>query len=168
MTTYRNVSGSKEVEAELLAYPAKVEVRVVRRSLPVGGRIVRDAMRVEAPAKSGRLRKTIRVKTTLKKGRVTSRVTVGDRKVGVFYAHMVLGGTKAHVIRVRDGTKSLRIGGVTANFVMRKSVQHPGAKANNFTDRAKASIPRATDAIFSEARRLTDKLNAELMGPFKP
>lgn len=161
MSDYRYVKGAQEVQAELLAYPAKVEQRVVRNALAAGARVVRDTARQDVPRRSGKLAGTIRVKTKARAGQVTAGVRVGNLKTGVFYAHMVMGGTKAHQIKVRKA-KSLRLGGLTANVVMRKSVQHPGAKANNFMERAKASIPRALDTIIDRARVLIDKLNQDV------
>jgi HK97 gp10 family phage protein len=164
MTTYKYVHGAQEVQAELLAYPAKVEQRVVRNSLAAGARVVRDTAKQEVPKRSGRLAKTIRVKTRARDGQVTAGVRVGDLKQGVFYAHMVLGGTQPHAIPIRRA-KALAVGqGVSGSQVVpRRSVQHPGAKADDFMGRAKASIPRALEVIVQRAKALIDKLNQEVM-----
>lgn len=158
MSQYRYVNGAQEVQAELLAYPAKVEQRVVRTSLAAGARVVRDAAKAEVPVRSGKLRGTIRVSTRARKGQVTAGVRAGDAKRGVFYAHMVAGGTKSHNIVPRRG-KGLKYG---ENF--RRSIIHPGAKPNDFMGRAKSSIGRALEVIVDRARALIDKLNKEVMG----
>lgn len=158
MSQYRYVNGAQEVQAQLLAYPAKVEQRVVRNALAAGARVVRDAAKAEAPVRSGKLRGSIRVSTKARKGQVTAGVRVGNLKTGVFYAHMVLGGTKPHSIVPRRG-KGLRVGNVP-----RRRAEHPGAKPNDFMGRAKSSIGRALEVIVDRARALIDKLNKEVMG----
>lgn len=158
MSQYRYVNGAQEVQAQLLAYPAKVEQRVVRNALAAGARVVRDAAKAESPVRSGKLRGSIRVSTKARKGQVTAGVRVGNLKTGVFYAHMVLGGTKPHSIVPRRG-KGLRVGNVP-----RRRAEHPGAKPNDFMGRAKSSIGRALEVIVDRARALIDKLNKEVMG----
>lgn len=159
MSTHRYVKGAQEVQAELLAYPAKVEQKVTRNSMAAGARLVRDAARAEVPVRSGKLRGTIRVATRAKKdGVTTAGIRVGDRKKGIFWRHFVLGGTKPHVIVAKRG-KGLKVGNLQVS-----RVQHPGAKPNNFIERAKGAIPRALDAIVEHARVLIDKLNKEVMG----
>lgn len=158
MSQYRYVNGAQEVQTELLAYPAKVEQRVVRTALAAGARVVRDAAKAEAPVRSGKLRGSIRVSTRARKGQVTAGVRVGNLKTGVFYSHMVLGGTKPHSIVPRRG-KGLRVGNVP-----RRRAEHPGAKPNDFMGRAKSSIGRALEVIVDRARALIDKLNKEVMG----
>ena len=157
MTTYTYVKGAQEVQAELLAYPAKVEAKVVRQSLAAGARVVRDAAKADVPRRSGLLAQSIRVKTKVKNGRAVAGVRVGNRKTGVFYAHMVLGGTKAHTIRAKKSKGLSLFGGL-----LRRKVQHPGAKANNFMERSKTAIPRALDVIIDRAKGLIDKLNREV------
>lgn len=157
MSQFAHVNGASEVQAELLAYPAKVEARVVRASLRVGAVVMRQAVKAEAPVRSGALASTIKVKTKKKGRTLIAGVRVGDRKKGVFYGHMVMGGTRPHTITVKQA-KGLNLGGGAA----RKSVQHPGARANNFVERSRAAIPRALDAIITKARSLVDKLNREV------
>ena len=158
MSSYRYVNGAQEVQAELLAYPAKVEQRVVRTALAAGARVVRDTAKQEAPRRSGKLAQTIRVSTKARNGQVTAGVRAGNLKTGVFYTHMVLGGTKSHNITPKKG-KAMKYG---ESF--RRSIIHPGAKANDFMGRAKSAIPRALDTIVERARALLDKLNKEVMG----
>ncbi|HBH37617.1 MAG TPA: hypothetical protein DDX06_04450 [Curvibacter sp.] len=159
MSNYRYVNGAQEVQAQLLAYPAKVEQRVVRNALAAGARVVRDAAKAEAPVRSGKLRGSIRVSTKARKGQVTAGVRVGNLKTGVFYAHMVLGGTKPHSIVPRRG-KGLKVGNVP-----RRRAEHPGARPDDFMGRAKSSIGRALDTIVERARALIDKLNQEITAP---
>lgn len=161
MSQFKYVKGAQEVQAALLAYPAKVEARVVRQALAAGARVVRDAERAAAPVRSGALRQTIRVSLKKRGKDVVASVKVGNLKKKVFYAHMVLGGTKAHTISVKQ-SKGLAIGGVGANLVTRKKVMHPGAKANDFVAKGRAAVPAAVDAIIPRARQLIDKLNREI------
>lgn len=154
--SFVNIQGGAEVQAELLAYPAKVEAKVVRASLRAGAVVLREAIKADAPKRTGALAGTVKVKTKKKGGTLLAGVRVGDKKKGVFYAHMVLGGTKAHSINVKQA-KGLNLGGTS-----RKSVQHPGARANPFVDRARSAIPRALDAIIDKAKTLVGKLNKEV------
>lgn len=160
MTTYRNLKGADEVVASLRGYPEKFRMRVVRTALSAGSRIIRDAGRAEAPVKSGQLRNTIRStsRSRSRTGKVTASVRVGKKNKGVFYGHMVIGGTQPHNILPKKG-KGLKFG-----TTFRRSVIHPGAKANPFMDRAAAQIPRALDAIVDRVKDLTDKLNEEVGG----
>lgn len=158
MASYQHVKGADEVIAELKAYPAKIQARVVRNALAAGARVVRDAARGEVPVKSGALARSIRVSSRTRKGVSTASVKVGNKAKGVFYGHMVIGGTQAHNILPRKG-KGLKFGNT-----YRSSVLHPGARANPFMDRSRASVPRALDVIVERAKELTDKLNAEIQG----
>jgi HK97 gp10 family phage protein len=156
MTTEFAVKGAAEVQRALLDYPAKVEARVVRTALAAGARVVRDAEKAAAPVLSGALRKNIRVTSKLRGRDITVSVKAGNnKKAGVFYAHFVLGGTKPHVT-VKNG-KGLSFGGL-----LRKSVQHPGAKANDFAAAGRAAIPAALAAIVARGNELLDKLNQDV------
>jgi HK97 gp10 family phage protein len=160
MTDYVSVKGAQEVIDALRGYPAKVEAKVIRTALAAGARVVRDAERAAVPVKTGALRDNIRVSSKSRGGKIVVGAKAGNnKKNGVFYAHFVLGGTKPHTIRVRNA-KGLRIGGI--GFVSRRSVQHPGARPNDFAAAGRAAIPAAMDAIIARAKVLIDKLNADV------
>jgi len=127
MSQYQYVKGAQEVQAELLAYPAKVEAKVVRAALAAGARVVRDTAKGEVPTRSGKLAKSIRVKSSTKNGRATAGVRVGNLKQGVFYAHMVLGGTKPHKISVKKA-HALRLGPLGANITTARACNTPAPK----------------------------------------
>ena len=93
------INGLAELEATLKQLPAKLEKNVARASLRAGARVIADEARRRVPVRTGKLRDTLRVTSSLKGGVPRASVKVGDRKKGVFYAHMVERGTKLHRIR---------------------------------------------------------------------
>jgi hypothetical protein len=74
----------------------------------------------------------------------------------VFYAHMVMGGTKPHIIKAR-AHGALGFGGI-----VRQVVQHPGAKAQDFLAQANAyARDAALDAAFTYAEQHLRAIIAE-------
>lgn len=133
MPGYEFVYGVENELRKLEQLPVKVEVSVVRGALRAAGKKVEQVIQPRVPRVSGDLVSTLRV-STRKRGRtISATVKIGNRKKGVFYAHMVLGGTKPHLIRARGNGALVLHGGVVV-----KSVQHPGAPANDFMREADA------------------------------
>lgn len=157
------VKGAAEIEAVLKTLSAKIEANVVRAALRAGAVVLQKQAKAEAPVgepsgiarnlglKSGALQSTVRVSTFKRGANVMASVKAGDRKKGVFYAHMVEGGTIPHTIR---GKKLLFF-----NSMFRKEIKHPGAKAMPFMHDALKLIPQALDAIIARARERLEKLN---------
>lgn len=128
MAGYEYVHGVESELKKLEQFPAKVELKVVRGALRAAAKKVQQVIQPRVPRRSGALAASLRVSTKKRGQSVSAAVKVGDRKKGVFYAGFVMGGTKPHLIRARQ-QPMLSFGGI-----IRKSVQHPGAKAQNFME----------------------------------
>lgn len=116
------VHGLQELEQALQELPLRIEKNLLRRALRQGGNVFLNEARARVPVQTGKLKRSIRVRTdNVKNGGV--RVQVSAR---AWYAHMIEFGTKAHQIKAR-GKGVLAFDG---RFV--KSAQHPGAKAKPF------------------------------------
>jgi len=139
--SYEYVHGVEEELKKLLDFPVQVEKKIVRGAVRAAAQVVRKAAMLRAPVGAGishkgasaSLRDTIRVSTGIRGKIVKAAVRVGDRKKGVFYAHMVIGGTKPHIIKARVHG-ALGFGGI-----VRQVVQHPGARAQPFLAEADAA-----------------------------
>lgn len=87
-----SVSGLADLQKMLDELPAKIEANIMRGALRQGANVYRDRARAAAPVgKTGRLRKSIKVKTNVKRGKATSQVVAGGGDV--FYAKFVEFGT---------------------------------------------------------------------------
>lgn len=154
MSDLKHVQGLAEIQRKLAEFPAKVEANVVRAALRAGAVVVRREALGLVPVKTGKLKSTVRV-GTFKKGReIHATVKAGDPKKRVFYAHLVEGGTKPHIIKARRGGVL-----ILGKRFFARSVQHPGAKASPFMRPAfNATTDRALDAIADRARARLEKL----------
>lgn len=162
---YKYVSGVEEVERNLLEFPVKVELKVIRGGLRTMANVVKKAIAPMVPVGKSIAHKgatsdlagTLKVKSKKKGKTVDYRVTIGDKSRGVFYAHMVLGGTKPHLIRARPHGALVLAGGL-----IMKKVQHPGSRANPFMERGiNASKDAAIKAGFAyydeQVKKLADE-----------
>lgn len=148
-----NIQGAEEIKRRLTELPAKIEAKIMRGALRAGALVLQADAKAHVPVKSGALRDTIRVSTRLKGNTVSAKVTAGNRKKRVFYAHMVEGGTRPHEIKPKQ--KALRIGNLFA-----PRVQHPGARAKPFMRPAlAASLTAAVSAIADYIRKRLDKVS---------
>lgn len=154
--SYQYVHGVEQVIRDMEQFPVKVQTRVVKGALRAGAHVIRAAARHRAPRRSGLLASTVRVMTRTRGRAVTATVKVGTRRRGgggAYYAHMVMGGTRPHIIKARPGGL-LGFGG----FIVRK-VQHPGTKAQPFLDEAVAATrEQAFFALFAYANAEIRKL----------
>lgn len=158
MSELLHVKGLPQLEKTLGQVPAKLEAKILRGALRAGANVVLNEVRSRVPVKSGRLAKTLRISTGVRRGVVTARVVAGDRKRGVFYAHMVEGGTKRHTIRGRRG-KGLRIGGIEGRVIVTNRVEHPGARARPFMRPAlESSATAALEAVAAYIRKRLDQV----------
>lgn len=122
--TETEVLGLAALDKLLKELPAKLEGTVVRGGLRAGASVLQKAARELAPVRTGALRKSIKVSTGIRNGRVFSRVRAGG--ADAYYAHMVEFGTAAHIIKGKRGGW-LNIGG---RFAL--SVNHPGSMMKPF------------------------------------
>lgn len=152
------IRGLSELHRTLQHLPEDLEKKVLKGALRASARVFRDAARAKAPVDDGDLKKSIRVKSSAKKGqwRLRAQVVAGDKTA--FYSHMVEFGTAKHIIAARtrvqrktrrgmrdlslktmnkmlhnsslrlDGAGSLRIG----DKFVGPAVMHPGAAPHPF------------------------------------
>ncbi len=150
------VKGLPELDRVLATLPAKLEAKILRGAMRAGATVVLNEARARVPVKSGRLARTLRVTTSVRRGVVTARVTAGKLKKGakVFYAHMVEFGTGPHIIKARNA-KRLRLHG----NVFKKRVTHPGARKKPFLRPAlDARSSAALDAVADYIRKRLDQV----------
>lgn len=151
----QHVRGLADLGKMLQQFPAKIEAKILRSALRQGANVILAESKARVPVKSGALRNTLRVKTSLKRGKVTATIVAGNGKKGVYYAGFVERGTKSHIIRTRS-SKTLRMGGVSAKAVFIKQVQHPGARQKPFM--APALAAKADAAIKAIAEHIKKRL----------
>lgn len=95
------IKGLSELHRALQHLPEELEKKVLKGALRASARVFRDAARAKAPVDDGDLKKSIRVKSSAKKGRWRLRalVVAGDKTA--FYSNMVEFGTAKHIIAAR-------------------------------------------------------------------
>jgi HK97 gp10 family phage protein len=154
------ITGGKELAEFLKTLPQKLERNVMRSALAAGARVIANEAKANAPAKSKRLIKSIRVSTDARKGVIEAYAKAGGKKA--FYANFVEFGTAAHTITAKSG-KMLKFTARDGNKVTIKEVLHTGAIAKPFLRPAlDTKAPEAIRAIGSKIKeRLTTQgLNA--------
>ncbi len=147
----QNIFGGRELDAALQSLSTKVERNILRSALRAGANEFKDAIKANIPVVSGQLRKSVRVTTRSKGGRVTASVKIGNKKT--WYAHMVEFGTRAHKITPKDG-KALRIAGYIV-----ADADHPGARPRPYA--RPAFDAKAQAAIQAVGRQIRKRLTAE-------
>ena len=136
MTSDVKVSGLKELDQFLKQFTPRIEGNIMRGALRASAKVIYEEAKALAPVDDGDLKKSIRLKTKNKKGRVTASVVAGNKEA--FYAHFVEYGTgsfysgKGESIRrpykISAKTKgSLFFGGKAF-----QSFTHPGIKPEPF------------------------------------
>jgi HK97 gp10 family phage protein len=143
-----NIKGGAELQRFLNQLPVKVEKNIMRAALRAGANEIKEDAVQNVPVQDGDLKRSIRVSTRAKRGRVTASVKAGDKKA--WYWHFVEFGTAAHTIKARNG-KRLFFSGIFA-----KVVNHPGAKAKPFMRPALDN--KANDAIRAVGRKISERL----------
>ncbi len=138
------VHGVETELRKLAGFPLKIQQRVVAGALRAGASVMRKTIKPRVPVRTGELAATLRISTGRRAGLTVSAVKIGKRSKGVFYAAFVLGGTKAHRIASQ--------GGLSFAGSVRRSVRHPGMRAQPFMDEAAASSSSsALKAVFDYA-----------------
>ena len=166
-TTLSSISGLSQLQAELLALPARIEQNIIRGALRAGVKEIVNEAKHLVHSVSGDLEKSIRasVRPDRINGKIVARIKAGNKKA--YYAHMVERGTARHWIRAtvrperltRRGFKtvslntlnkqakrgSLKIGGVYVG----DEVIHPGATRKPFMRPALDSKWRESVSVFA-------------------
>lgn len=149
------VKGLAELHKVLQNLPEDLEKKVLRNALRAGANEFKKAAQAQVPVKSGALRKSIRVKTSARKGRYRLKALVIAGNAEAYYAHMVEFGTAAHMIKPAKG-KALAFLGLA-----REAVEHPGAQAQPFMRPAfDSGSDAAIDAFAASVRNRLSKEGA--------
>lgn len=121
--------------------------------------LVRDALKDRAPVgkgpNAGRLKKAIRSSRQTQVGAGLVRVTF---KAHVPYIDYVLDGTRPHLISAK-AARSLHWKDATGRDMFRRTVHHPGTKANPFNERAVFPLTAELRELFRVA------IEASMEGP---
>jgi HK97 gp10 family phage protein len=147
MANDQNITGGRELDAFLQTLSAKIERNILRSALRQGANVFRDEVRANIDAgglrDSGDLRRSVKVSTNAKGGRVTASMTVGNKKV--FYAHMLEFGVQPHSTKKGASVRSGR--NPSAN-------PHPGFQAKPFMRPAlDTKVPAALLAVTAQIRK---------------
>jgi HK97 gp10 family phage protein len=127
-----------------LVDPELIASDLLQATMRAATRVVAKAARSNAPKRSGALRKSIRA-TVRQKGKNAAVAAKAP------HAHLVHDGTKAHVIKAKNG-KALKLGPFT---YITGAVNHPGAKAQPFlmdaAEQSRGSVEAAIRNIIDQA-----------------
>jgi len=141
------IKGGKELNAFLQQLPVSMEKNILRGALRAGAKEIQQKAIQLAPSDDGDLKKTIRLSTGYKAGRVTAKVKVGNKKI--FYSRFVEFGVAAHLITKANGVLSF-------NGIFAKTIQHGGYMARPFLRPALDS--EANNAIKAVGAHIRKKL----------
>ncbi len=120
-----HVKGLAELQKFLDQLPIKMEKNIMRGAMRAGMKVVQPRAQSRIRSQSGKLAAGLKIKTRALGKMVMSRlVATGPH---AFIAKFIEFGTAAHIIKGRNGGWLQLFGGI-----IRKSVDHPGARANPF------------------------------------
>lgn len=161
------IRGIEQAISNLKTLEYNARRRSVSAAVRSANAVIVQAAKAAAPRRTGALADSIRGSAKLDRstgtviGTITFKSTKAQKKKGrdAYYAHMVIGGTKPHVIpgvrkRRQPGGKSVRQYAVIGGRPYSR-VQHPGIKGNPFMERVAdvhaAAAVEAFQTRFSEA-----------------
>ena len=116
-----HVTGLKELQSFLDTLPVKLEKNIMRSAMRQGAKVMQRQAVANVPVKSGDLKKSIKIGTRVRGGRVTAMV-----KTKLFYAKFVEFGTSAHNISAKQN------GWLSFMNIFAKEVAHPGSRPRPF------------------------------------
>lgn len=151
MADHRNISGGKALDDALKTLSAKIEKNILRSALRQGANVFKAEVRDNIRVDSGDLRRSVRVTTKSKGGRVTAAVRVGNKRA--WYGPMVEFGTKPHKILPK------KKGALVIGQTRAMAVDHPGARPHPFMRPAFDSKPDAAIAVVGA--QIRKRLTAE-------
>lgn len=153
------VKGLAELHKVLQNLPEQLEKKVLRNALRAGANEFKKAAQAQVPVKSGALRKSIRVKTSARKGRYRLKATVTAGNAEAWYSHLIEFGTgayytgsgksvgKEYEIKPAKGKALFFLG------MARDAVVHPGIQPQPFMRPAFDSGSEAAINAFAESVR---------------
>lgn len=159
------VNGLADLQKMLNEFPAKLEANIMRGALRAGANVFRDRARAYAPVRSGKLKKSIKVKTTLRRGKAMAQVVAGGGDA--WYAKFVEFGTASfyegsgktvgapYLIKPKKG-KALKFGNIYAPQVI-----HEGVRPSGFM--RKAIDAGETEIIEKTAAYIRQRIGREII-----
>jgi HK97 gp10 family phage protein len=163
---YTYIKGFEELEKALSEFPQKLLKNAMRRALYAGVKIIATEAKIHCPvappsqtasvkygAKTGDLRRSIKIGANTIKGTSTVYGYVRAGNFKAYYARWVEFGTAAHRIAAKGGALSF-----DGNFY--KSVAHPGATPHPFMRPALDAKWR--EALEAVAASLADSIEKNL------
>ena len=162
-----NITGGKELAQFLQQLPVKLEKNIMRGALRAGAKVILDEARINVPVQYGELKKSLRVSTNAKRGRVEAKVKAGSKakskggKIKGWYAAIVEFGASPHIIKGKGG-KMLKFTARDGRKIEIAQVNHPGFKPRPYLRpaldaKAKASIVEVGNYI--KARLTKEGIN---------
>lgn len=137
-----SVTGFQELKALLEQLPARVARNAVARAVYAGAVIVRNDARTRVTVKSGKLKRSIRIKR--KRARRGVFEVIYSVYPKEFYGYFVERGTETHEIK----PKNKGIVALGKDGRLGKLIKHPGSKAKPFLGPAfNDNIPRIIEAM---------------------
>lgn len=140
----------------LSTLPAKIEKNIMRTALRAGANVIKVEAKKNVPIQSGDLKKSIKVSTNAKRGRVSASIKAGDKKA--WYYLMVEFGTLAHAIQAKKG-KTLKFVARDGKHISTKSVMHSGAISKPYMRPALDN--KASEAIEAVGWQISRRLTKE-------
>lgn len=147
----QSILGGRELDAMLQSLPTKIEKNILRAALRAGVNEFKKEMQANVPVKNGKLKRSIKVSTKSKGGRVSAKVKAGGKAAP--HAMLVEFGTKPHKIAPKKAG-GLLIGGNVVG-----AVDHPGAKAHPFARPALDS--KQGQAVAATGSKIRERLTKE-------
>lgn len=162
---YVHIAGLHDLQKMLDDLPAKIEGNIMRGALRQGANIFRDRARGNVPEKSGALRKSIKVKSSLRKGKVITQIIAGGGDV--FYAKFLEFGTASFYegsgrtvgasYKIEPtNKKAIKFGNIYADHVV-----HNGVKPVAFMRRAFDGV--TTEVIDDVAAYVRMRIGREML-----
>jgi HK97 gp10 family phage protein len=146
-----SIVGGRELDAFLQSLSVKVERNILRAALRAGANEFKAEALAKVPVLSGKVRRSLKVTTGSKGGRVTAKLKAGGKAAP--HAMLVEFGTKPHRIAPKNG------GGLVIGGHVVGAVHHPGSKAKPYLRPSFDS--KSTAAIGAVAAKIRERLTAE-------
>lgn len=150
------IEGGKELEARLKDLGSKMATSISNKALRKGANVIRDEMRSLVPIRSGRLKKSIKVKKDrFNRSNKTQTYTIGPSGAGAYIARFIEYGTSGHVVKIKS-KKVLAIS--KTGEVFGREIKHPGVQAKPFIRPAydtkkEAAVDTVANVIREEVRK---------------
>lgn len=148
MSEFKHVKGLADLQKFMNQLTPKLEANVMRGALRAGMKIVLPVAQANIHSVSGELAAGLKLGTARKGGMVMASIKA--KGPHGFIAKFVEYGTAAHVIEGRNG------GWLNVLGQLRKSVDHPGAKAKPFL--RPALDAQAQNAVVGAAEYIKNRL----------